>query len=140
MVKGLPRGCNQRGCHYTKENCVAFGVHSLHQHQPTWAARDPKFEEFSEVVKHREGPEKDGACVPTVIETQKNADSGGTASILSYATENMHILPPPRPPSQDLPASSQGSSGSTPGHETVGEASAGAINYFGRTSGSGERA
>ena len=140
MGKGLPRGCNQRGCQYTNESCIAFSVHTLHQHQPKCAFCGAKFEEFSELVKHRDGPGKDGACIPTVIEPQTIAESSGTASISNGATKSVHLLPPPPPPSQASLHGSQGPSGGYYSSENRGEAGARNISNFHRTPGSGERA
>ena len=140
MGKGLPRGCNQPGCQYTNESCVAFSVHALHQHQPKCAFCGAKFEEFSELVKHREGPGKDGACVPTVIEPQTIAESSGTASISNGATKSEHLLPPPPPPIQASPHRSQGPSGGYYSSDNRGEGSARNISDFYWTPGSGGRA
>ena len=64
MGKGLGRGCDNRGCQYTNDSCVAYSVHMLHQHQLKCTTCRETFESFSELVKHREGPGKNGKCAP----------------------------------------------------------------------------
>lgn len=73
LGRGLRRGYPKQGCSYANESLVAYSVHTLHVHRFKCAACGSKFEEFAALVKHREGPGKDGACARKVAEPNTTA-------------------------------------------------------------------